>query len=129
MIGLDQWIKPNFEKIDSDIKNEFNWTVVTPFFVDYSSIHTKIYVNNFIKKYKLDPSNIGLLGFDVGEYFSYQLFNYGVNFLSVSNSRSDYKFKEYCISIQLSQMGEGNGYENVGLHLLQYFDYELLKIR
>lgn len=128
LVGLDNWTKKSFDQIESSIKNEFKWTITSPYFVDYNNEATKEYVSKYIQKYKIDPSSLGLIGYDIGEYFSYQLFNYGINFLSFYKNQN-YQFNSFYTSIMLQQMGNGNGFENKGLYILEYSDYELKKVK
>ena len=122
IIGLEEWLR--YENIDLAYFQKLNVHYTTARFVDYQDSITTNFIDNYVKKSKIYPSNNNFLGFDLAYYF-------GNNFIangSLYSSESLQKYYGRSIALGFFKTGIESGFENTNSYLLRFEDYSLKRI-
>lgn len=123
VIGLPTW--NNFETIDLELFDNLNVTIFNTLHIDYDNPQVKKFRLNYRNKYKTEPTTYAFLGFDIFLFYGNALFNHGnklknnLNKLNYKGLQSAYKFHK---------IGLNHGFENQNIFILEYQDYNLLKL-
>jgi LysM repeat protein len=124
LVGLNEWNA--YENIEYDYLNNLNFTYATPTFQDNYSVVSKKFQEQFKEKFKGVPSMYAYQGFDVAFYFSSLLDTYGKGFITCLEKAQPFCGFNSCYSFL--QKGEGNGFENSFVNVLQLDDFELTRL-
>jgi ABC-type branched-subunit amino acid transport system substrate-binding protein len=118
----------NSDQINNYYRHKYKLTLALTNYIDYSDPNTILFIEKYRSLYHTDPSSSGfaMRGFDNGYFFLKQLMNYGLNFemvLNQSNAKDGIQMK-----IEFVQVGSDSGFENKGMFLMQYSDYNLINV-
>ena len=114
-----------YDNINVDLKMKYNLHVTSSSFIDYKDENVKSFVKNYRAKYGTEPTKYAFVGYDVAFYHAIAMSNYGRNFsayygqIQVPLLQSTY---------QLKRTDDTSGFENQAVFILQYKEYELVKV-
>lgn len=122
VIGFPDW--QTWRNIDIEYLHNLKLSLYTPFYVDYSSKHTKCFINKSRKIYNYEPYivknkgyNYSFLGYDIIMYFLTALKEFGkyfprcIDYYNINLLLSDYVFK---------RINNKGGFENISIYFLNY---------
>jgi len=126
VFGLNDLITS--DQINNYYRHKYRLTLSLANFVDYSDSGTILFIKKYRSLYNSDPSSNGfaMRGFDIGYYFLKLLKDYGLNFemiLDKGVGKDGLQMK-----LNFVQVGTDSGFENQDMFLMQYQDYNLIKI-
>lgn len=121
VFGLEKWM--SMDKLDSKNKNDLNLTISTGSYVDYNNVLTKEFMKMYRRKFGIDPSSYGYLGFDVAYYYIKGLHEFGLDFLAEFNQQPT--FHPTSTKFNLLRMSASSGFENKATYILSFNDYQL----
>ena len=116
------------DQINNYYRHKYHLTLSLTNFIDYSDSSTISFIYKYRSLYNTDPSSSGfaMRGFDNGYYFLKHLLDYGLNFEMIMSQESVQKGLQ--MNLDFTQVGPDSGYENQGMFLMQYNDYNLIKV-
>jgi LysM repeat protein len=76
--GLDKW--ETYDAISADNRNRYNVSFPKSLYLDYSEEFDQNWIETFRKKFKTEPSNFAVLGYDMMLYYGTGLVNFGRDF-------------------------------------------------
>ncbi len=116
VMGLPTW--ENFESIDyGNLKNLKIW-YFTSMFTDASNMGVQRFRQIFYNKFKTEPTYNAYQGFDLVMAFTKQL----------STNKKAGSIVTQLVPYRFTEFGDGNGYENKLIYILEIEDYELIKL-
>jgi LysM repeat protein len=124
LVGLNEWNA--YENIEYDYLNNLNFTYSTTTFLDNTSSASKKFQEQFKEHYKGVPSMYAYQGFDVAFYFSTLLDTYGKDFMKCLGKAPLFCGFNSCYSFV--KKGDGDGFENNFVNVLQLDDFELIRL-
>lgn len=122
LFGLDDL--KDFKTITTNYKNKSLLHFPLPYYVEPNDKHLESLTCSFRKKYKTDPGEMGVHGFDIGFYFLSGLLQKGTGFFldpksSIAVVQNHFDFE---------RLKKGSGIENQGYYIVKHEDYELKKV-
>ncbi|MFM2195276.1 MAG: hypothetical protein RL092_876 [Bacteroidota bacterium] len=121
LVGLNDW--NNYENIEFDHLNNLNFTCAAANNTNYSSDVARLFQGRFKDEFKAEPTFYAYQGFDVTYYFCLQMAKYGKSLLKClpevppsCGLNSCYRF---------TKIGEGDGFENQFIYLLEMNNFEM----
>jgi len=123
IVGMEEWLQ--YENIDLEYFQKLNVYLPVTKFVNYNDSCCTKFIDNYINKYNIYPSNNALLGFDIGYYFASAIKKGGsVNYYIRNNNIISGKV----IDFNFYKTGLESGYENKSSAILKFENYHLVKI-
>ena len=123
--GMEEW--KEMQTIDEKYKNSFNLHLPLSGKVDYSSTKTIDFINNYREKYSFEPDKFSFIGFDIA-YNSFKgLMLYDGN-ISEFYKSSDSFHQGYYFKSNVFQVDIKSGFENKGVYIYHYKDYQLIRL-
>lgn len=119
--GMPQWME--FENLDAEYMQVLNLHFAAPYFVDYKSTHTQLFLTRYRNAFGGDPTIYAFSGYDVTLFFLRQLFEHGTGFIA---HLADAKQEGIQQSFRFVKSDAESGYENTGLRIVHISDYELV---
>jgi LysM repeat protein/ABC-type branched-subunit amino acid transport system substrate-binding protein len=116
----------NSDQINNYYRHKYKLTLALTNYIDYSDPNTILFIEKYRTLYNTDPSSNGfaMRGFDNGYYFLKQLIDFGLNFEMILNQEGMKTGMQ--MKIEFVQVGTDSGFENKGMFLMQYSDYNLI---
>ncbi|WP_209319856.1 LysM peptidoglycan-binding domain-containing protein [Ancylomarina longa] len=116
LVGFSKWQR--FNSLDPELLYHLNFTMFSPYFVDYKSSWVNSFITNYRDKYLCEPNDFSYSGYDICTYFSKGISKFGKDFMEHINDmdrnmllQSNYYFK---------RVNAFGGFENNGFHFLNY---------
>lgn len=119
--GMPQWME--FENLDAEYMQVLNLHFAAPYFVDYKSTHTQLFLTRYRNAFGGDPTIYAFSGYDVTLFFLRQLFEHGTGFIA---HLADAQQEGIQQSFRFVKSDAESGYENTGLRIVHISDYELV---
>ena len=115
LVGMSNFQR--YRSIQSEYFHHTNLHLLSPYFVDYHSLLTNRFIQNFRTNFAAEPNQFSFQGYDVAFYFMSALFQYGKDFTDclayhhVNLNQGEFYFEK------VSRYG---GYMNQGVFVLDY---------
>jgi len=115
LVGFSRWQR--YTSLESELFYNLNFSLFSPYYVDYKDEKTFNFVSSFRNRYSCEPNDFSFRGYDMCRYFALATSKYGKEFpqkmndMNVDLLQSTYHFK------RISAFG---GFENRGLQLINY---------
>jgi LysM repeat protein/ABC-type branched-subunit amino acid transport system substrate-binding protein len=119
--GLDKW--ETYEAISADNRNKYNVAFPKSLYLDYNEEFDQNWIETFRKKFKTEPSNFAVLGYDMMLYYGTGLVNYGRDF---PNNFSNIKVNGLVgTGFDYFKTGSESGFENRFCKIYRTEEFEL----
>lgn len=119
--GLDKW--ETYDVISADNRNKYNVSFPKSLYLDYSEDFDQNWIETFRKKFKTEPSNFAVLGYDMMLYYGTGLVNYGRDF---PNNFSNIQVKGLVgTGFDYFKTGSESGFENRFCRIYKTEEFEL----
>lgn len=115
LVGFSKWQR--YTSLEADRFYNLNFSLLSPYFVDYKEAKIKGFVKRFRDRFMSEPSDFSFRAYDICRFFSLAASKFGNDFpermneLEIELLQSAYYFK------RISAFG---GFENRGTHLINY---------
>lgn len=121
--GLDPL--KNSDQINNYSRHRYKLTLSATHKLDYSNLDVHDFLNLYHSAYQGLPSSSGYAqkGFDIALYFGSLIVNYGLNFSDRYEAVPQYQ--GLTSRFKFESVGEQSGFENRGLYLIYYENYEV----
>lgn len=119
--GMPAWT--DYDNLDFEYLEALHFHFASPFFVDYDSIPTKKFVLRYRNVFGGDPTTFSFAGYDVTMFFLQQLRFTGTGFMPGITEQKGEGIQQ---SFAFIRSDAESGYENVGLRIVHFSDYELV---
>lgn len=125
VIGLESW--ENLESISADNRNKFNVSFPNTIYLDYSDVKNTHWIEAYRKRFKTEPTDFSVLGYDLFLFYGEGLLEYGKDFpnhfgdLNVSGLQGT--------GFEYFRTGNESGFENKFYHLLRTVEFEIEKVK
>ena len=123
--GMEEW--KDMQTIDEKYKNNFNLHLPLSGRVDYSNDMTIEFINTYRHKYNFDPDKFSFIGFDIAFNSLKGLMLYNGDITNYYKSLDSYH-QGYYFKSNVFQVDSKSGYENKGVHIYHYKDYQLIRL-
>lgn len=123
--GMEQWRE--MQTIDEKYKNAFNLHIPLSGKINYSSIQTINFIEKYRSTFDFDPAKFSFIGFDIA-------FNSFKGMLLYNNDLNDYYLNSkaidngYYFKTNISPVDPNSGFENKGVHIYHYSNYQLIRL-
>ncbi len=119
--GLDKW--ETYDAISVDNRNKFNVAFPKSLYLDYNDPFDQHWIEAFRKKFKTEPSNFAVLGYDMMLYYGTGLVNHGRDF---PNHFSQIKVSGLVgTGFDYFKTGSESGFENRFCRIYRTEEFEL----
>ena len=122
LVGLPTWER--FDGLNQSLCSNMNLTYFSSSYIDYGQKNVREVVYKFRQKYKTDPEQIGLTGFDVTYYFLHALLYLGKRF---DTCLPEYPLKMTQNTYRFERKNSRN-FENNNWNILRYKNLKLTKL-
>jgi LysM repeat protein/ABC-type branched-subunit amino acid transport system substrate-binding protein len=119
--GMPQWME--FENLDAEYMQVLNLHFAAPYFVDYKSNDTQLFLTRYRNAFGGDPTIYAFSGYDVTLFFLRQLFDHGTGFIAHLADAHQEGIQQ---SFRFVKSDAESGYENTGLRIVHISDFELV---
>jgi len=116
LVGFSKWQR--FNSLDPELLYHLNFTMFSPYFVDYKKKSVDSFIVNYRDRFLCEPNDFSFSGYDICFYFSKAISEFGNDFTDHVNDlnakmllQSNYYFK---------RPNAFGGFENIGFHFLNY---------
>lgn len=125
LYGLDSWKK--YDNIETAYKNRFHLRLPMANFADYQSPQLINYLLDYRERYSTEPTEFGygLMGFDVMLYFGKLLLTKGMEFPRSFGSET---YNGIYGAYRFGKASSGFEFENKEINIVEYRDYQLVKV-
>ena len=123
--GMEQWRE--MQTIDEKYKNAFNLHIPLSGKINYSSSQTINFIEKYRSTFDFDPAKFSFIGFDIA-------FNSFKGMLLYNNDMNDYYLNSkaidngYYFKTNISPVDPNSGFENKGVHIYHYSNYQLIRL-
>ncbi len=125
VIGPESW--ENLETISADNRNKYQVSYPNTIYLDYSSEKNIEWMEAYRRRFKTEPTEFSVLGYDLFLYYGTGLLLYGKDF---PNHFSELKVQGLQgTGFDFFRTGNESGFENKFYHLLQTSDFSIQRIR
>lgn len=124
IFAVEEWLEYDF--LDVSFKERFHLTVPTAQFADYNSQEVTNYIKGYRGRFKMEPSDYSMLGYDIMTFYGRGMAVYGVNFPNHFNDISESGLLD--VGFSFTKTGLESGFENEQVFLLTHQDYFLQPI-
>jgi hypothetical protein len=125
LYGMEEW--KEMQTIDEKYKNNFNLHIPLSGRVDYSNNKTIEFINSYRESYDFDPDKFSFIGFDIA-YNSLKGLMLSNGDISDYYKSLDSHHNGFYLKYNVFQVDSKSGYENKGVHLYHYKDYQLIRL-
>lgn len=119
--GMPAWT--DYDNLDFEYLEALHFHFASPYFVDYDAPATKKFVLRYRSVYGGDPTNFSFSGYDVTLFFLQQLRATGTGFVPTVTEQKGEGIQQ---SFSFIRSDAESGYENIGLRIVHFSDYELV---
>lgn len=121
IFAVDEWLEYDF--LDATFKERVHLTIPSSQYIDFESPEVIQFIHGFRSRFKIEPSEYAMLGYDIMTYYGKGLNRYGINFPNHFSEISESGLLD--IGFDLSKTGLDSGFENEHVFLLTHQDYYL----
>lgn len=119
--GMPAWM--DYDNLDFEYLEALHFHFAAPYFVDYETPATKRFVLRYRSVYGGDPTSFSFAGYDNTMFFLQQLRTTGTGFVP---GVTEHKGEGIQQSFSFMRSDAESGYENIGLRIVHFSDYELV---
>jgi len=123
LVGLPVWER--FNGLNQTLCSNMNLTYFSSSYVDYEQGQVQDLTYKFRRKFKTDPGQMGLTGFDVTYYFLHALLYLGKRF---NACLPEYPMTMTNNTYHFEQTAQGKNFENTSWNILRYRNLRLIKL-
>jgi len=124
LIGLEEWL--NFENIELTSFEMLHVYLPVNNFVNEKDSITATVIKGYIAENETYPSKTTLLGYDIATYFGTALLNYGT--IKHPAIYSSYKRTGTSTQFNFHKTGIESGYENKSCYIMNFRNFELVRV-
>lgn len=124
LIGLEEWL--TFENIELTSFEMLHVYLPVHSFVDETDSATLTIINDYVVENEIYPTKTTLLGYDIATYFGNVLINYGT--IIHPSVYSSTRKNGTSIHFNFQKTGIESGCENQSCYILNFRNYELVKV-
>jgi LysM repeat protein/ABC-type branched-subunit amino acid transport system substrate-binding protein len=120
LIGLESWL--GYDNLDISSLQKLNLHLPSLYFTNYADTGTVNFIRHYRDRFHTEPTRYSYLGFDAAWYFLNSIKRNGPQFHS---RLPDDKATLTQTRFQFYKSAQESGYENKGIYILKYEDFEL----
>ena len=120
IFGPEKWI--SYDNLETSYWMNLDIHVTSTRYINYQSSDMSQFICSYRSKYKSEPSEFSMLGYDVSYYFGQSLMKYGPY---MAKHIPEFKWTGVSTQFDFIQVGAESGFENQGMYIYHIKDYEL----
>jgi LysM repeat protein len=115
LVGFPVWKR--YRSMDPENFYNLNTTLLSPYYVDYSSVEVDHFVSSFRKSFSVEPNDFSFRAYDLCLYFASAISRYGNTFMDYLDAVQPNLLQS---KFQFERVGNFGGFENRGLYRINY---------
>jgi LysM repeat protein/ABC-type branched-subunit amino acid transport system substrate-binding protein len=119
--GMPAWT--DYDNLDFEYLEALHFHFAAPYFVDNDAPQSKKFILRYRSVFGGDPTNFSYSGYDVTLFFLQQLRTTGTGFVPAITDKKGEGIQQ---SFSFIRSDAESGYENIGLRIVHFSDYELV---
>jgi LysM repeat protein/ABC-type branched-subunit amino acid transport system substrate-binding protein len=119
--GMPGWM--DYDNLDYEYLEALHFHFAAPYYIDYNMPVTRNFVKRYRSIYGGDPTSFSFAGYDVTLFFLQQLYGTGTGFVPGVTEKKSEGIQQ---SFSFVRSDAESGYENIGLRIVHFSDYELV---
>ena len=119
--GMPAWM--DYDNLDFEYLEALHVHFAAPYFIDYDAPLTKTFIKRYRSIYGGDPTSFSFAGYDITLFFLQQLQSTGTGFVPTVTGKKAEGLQQ---SFSFIRSDAESGYENIGLRIVHFSDYELV---